>query len=124
MHHSCWDGHTNYTPAEGNFDKLGGCFLHTPTAVSYSPDSALFAVGLSDACIYQAVRKEGPGHGSGFTKLSGVWAGTPKAVSDQAGCWDVFGVNPDGKINHVSFSKRHSFLFPGELLTILKKTEP
>jgi len=124
LYHSCWDGHAKYTPAEGVFDKLGGCFLHTPTAVSYSPDtSAVFAVGASDACLYQAVWKEGQGHGLGFTKLPGVWVGTPKAVSDQAGCWDIFGINPHGKINHVSFSKRHSYLFRDELLTISKSTE-
>ncbi|KIJ46724.1 hypothetical protein M422DRAFT_249886 [Sphaerobolus stellatus SS14] len=104
IYHNRWDGKTNtYSPQEGSFERLDGIFVHTLTACSPHPDeSMVFAVGAIDGCLHYSRWKAGEGHGP-FQKLPGTWLGSPKAISDKPGCWDVFGVGPRGQINRVTF---------------------
>jgi hypothetical protein len=82
---------------------LGGTFTHVPTAVSWGPDhTALFAVGLEGA-LYHAQWSSRFGWYP-FKNLGGQWTGTPKAVSDQSGNIDVFGLGGQCTINHISYS--------------------
>ena len=97
LYHNSWDG-TNHTP----FERLDGVFAHTPAAVSAGEKQvSVFAVGLTDGHLYHYHWNSHSGWAP-VEKLPGTWAGNPCTVSDMTGCWDVFGVDPSGKINHIS----------------------
>ena len=102
LYHKAWDG-VIYTPAEG-FDRLDGEFSHTPTAASTGPDDvSVFAMGLDNRLYhYQWRRLTGWGVKE---ELPGHWADCPKAVSDQVGSLDVFGIDAGGDITHIFCSE-------------------
>jgi hypothetical protein len=82
IHHKSWDG-VVYSPAD-EYEKLGGEFAHTTTAVSTGQDDvSVFAVGLDNQPRHYQWRSSS-GWSSAET-LPGHWASTPKAVSDQVG---------------------------------------
>ncbi|KAF8513205.1 hypothetical protein JB92DRAFT_233821 [Gautieria morchelliformis] len=97
LHHKAWDG-VVYSPAD-EYEKLAGEFTHTPTAVSTGRDDvSVFAITLDNRlCHYQW--KSSSGWGSAET-LPGHWADSPKAVSDQVGSMDVFGLDAGGNVTH------------------------
>jgi hypothetical protein len=109
LHHKSWDGKT-YKPPGKEHERIGGTFTHTPTAVTTGPSEvSVFAVGHHDNALYhyhwkaesQQWRAE---------KLPGHWADSPKAISDQPGHIDVFGLDTNGNILRVSLSMLYNCL--------------
>ena len=103
LYHKSWDGQT-YKPPGKEYERLGGTYTRTPTAVTTGPSEvSVFATGHQDNALYHYHWKAGS-HWSGPEKLPGHWAESPKAVSDQPGHIDVVGIDPGGNIIRVSFS--------------------
>ena len=116
LHHKSWDGQT-YKPPGTEYETLGGTYAHTPTAVTTGPSEvSVFATGQLDNALYHYHWTVGS-HWSGPEKLPGHWAESPKAISDQPGHMDVFGIDPDGNLIRVSFSTLCIFLWEKVLTT-------
>jgi|ERR1700722_4428506 len=102
LYHKSWTNE-RWSPSEG-FNKLSDMkFIHVPTAVSWGLNHiAVFAIGV-DSTLYYAKWSARFGWYP-FETLGGQWIGSPKAVSDKPGNIDVFGLNSEGSLNHISYA--------------------
>ncbi|KIJ28716.1 hypothetical protein M422DRAFT_54513 [Sphaerobolus stellatus SS14] len=97
-----WEG--VYTPAGEEWIKVNGNFAPTvsPTAiVTKSGDMSVFIIGKTDCTLYHCMWTPKQGWGEPEA-LHGQWASCIKAVSS-GNDWDIFGLNADSQINHISF---------------------
>jgi hypothetical protein len=100
LYHKIWDG-AAYFPSEG-FERIGGVFKEHVTATSTSQNQvSLFAIDAETGLLKHYKWKKGRGWYK-EAHIPGSWAGALSAVSAKEGQWDLFGINVESAINHVS----------------------